>query len=75
MTKRKYPDIRDGEWIHPLKGYRMACCDCGLVHHIDFRIVQHKGRNRIVFAGTRDRRATAAMRRSKRFAKVKAALD
>jgi len=21
------------------KGYHMACCDCGLVHRMDFRIV------------------------------------
>ena len=20
------------DWIHPLPGYRMVCCDCGLSH-------------------------------------------
>ncbi len=26
------------DWIHPLAGYRMKCCDCGLIHGIEFRI-------------------------------------
>lgn len=26
-------------WIQPIKrGYRVKCCDCGLVHEIAFRI-------------------------------------
>lgn len=30
------------QWIQPVKrGYLMACCDCGLVHRMDFRI--HEG--------------------------------
>lgn len=27
------------EWVHPLPGYLMACCDCGLVHEMEFAIV------------------------------------
>lgn len=26
------------EWIHPLPGYLMQCCDCGLVHEAQFQI-------------------------------------
>ena len=30
-------------WVQPvMKGYLLACCDCGLVHRLDFRI--HNGR-------------------------------
>lgn len=30
-------------WVQPVKrGYLMSCCDCGLVHRMDFRIA--KGR-------------------------------
>lgn len=29
------------EWIHPLPGYLMQCCDCGLVHKMEFQIVPH----------------------------------
>ena len=51
---------RDGEWIQPLRrGYRLACCDCGLVHRIDLRIV----RGRIQYRATRAPRSTAMMRR------------
>lgn len=34
-----HPD-EDGwsEWIHPLPGYRMQCCDCGLIHDMQFAI-------------------------------------
>lgn len=29
------------DWIQPtMNGYKMACCDCGLVHDIDFRVVR-----------------------------------
>lgn len=27
------------EWIHPLPGYLMGCCDCGLIHEVEFQIV------------------------------------
>jgi hypothetical protein len=27
------------EWIHPLPGYLMQCCDCGLVHELEVAIV------------------------------------
>lgn len=28
------------EWRRPMPGYRIACCDCGLVHEMEFRIVK-----------------------------------
>jgi hypothetical protein len=49
-----------GEWIQPIRrGYKAACCDCGLVHKVNFRI--HAGR--IQFQVFRDKRATEAKRR------------
>jgi hypothetical protein len=31
------------EWITPImRGYLMACCDCGLVHEIDFKALEVK---------------------------------
>lgn len=36
-----WPKIGDGEEVLPeMKGYKMACCDCGLVHLMDFKVVQ-----------------------------------
>lgn len=38
----KYPKIKAGQWIKPRrKGYQMACCDCGLVHELQFKLIKH----------------------------------
>lgn len=48
------------EWQQPIrKGYKMACCDCGLVHTMEFRIY----RGRIQMRAKRNERSTAQMRR------------
>ncbi len=31
------------EWIHPLPGYLMQCCDCNLVHEVQFQIGARSG--------------------------------
>ena len=31
------------EWVHPMPGYQMQCCGCGLVHEVAFAI-RAKGR-------------------------------
>jgi hypothetical protein len=33
------------EWIHPIPGYLMQCCDCGLIHEMEFAIVKHDPEN------------------------------
>ena len=59
----KYKQAHDGEWIEPVRnGYKLACCDCGLVHRVQFRIVNGK----IQFRAFRDNRATAAKRRKRK---------
>jgi hypothetical protein len=55
-----YEEPEEGKWVQPItKGYRVACCDCGLVHNMDFRI--HKGR--VQFRVFRNNRSTAMIRR------------
>ena len=62
--KRGYQPIAYGAWTRPRKqNFREQCCDCGLVHRLDFRIVE----GQIEFRTRRDDRATAAVRRSFRF--------
>lgn len=56
----KYYVQTDGEWVQPKRDYRMGCCDCGLVHDMQFRIRNGK----IQFSATRNNRATAAKRRT-----------
>ena len=49
-----------GQWVQPIRrGYKMACCDCGLVHKMDFRVQN----GRVQFRVYRDNRATAMIRR------------
>lgn len=48
------------DWIQPVRrNYRMGCCDCGLVHNIDFRIKN----GRVQFRAGRNTRSTAQLRR------------
>ena len=58
----KYPQIYDGQAIRfnwKTHDYKMACCDCDLVHRLCFRV---KG-NFLIVQGYRDNRATAQLRR------------
>jgi hypothetical protein len=60
----KYEQVFDGEWIEPKpqRGHKMRCCDCALIHVMDFRVKAGK----VQFRPRRDKRATAAARRGKR---------
>ncbi len=56
----RYVQVTDGEWVQPIrKGYRVTCCDCGLVHRINIRV--RKGK--VQFQAFRDNRATARRRK------------
>jgi len=55
-----YKKVIENEWQQPIvNDYKMACCDCGLVHNIDFRIY----RGKIQMRARRNNRATAQIRR------------
>jgi hypothetical protein len=58
--KSEYYQVTDGEWIRvPKRGYKEQCCDCSLVHRMNFK-VDEKGR---IFVQTfRDHRATGGAR-------------
>lgn len=39
IMQRTFSDYSD--WISPIhKGFSLACCDCGLGHDIDFRVLK-----------------------------------
>ena len=60
----KYDRPQAGEWVRPVRrGYKLACCDCGLVHRMDFDIRPYGNGNKVWFRVFRDNRATAVMRR------------
>lgn len=74
-------DIGDGwsRWVQPvMSNYRMACCDCGLVHTMEFRALRKRkdqpdgswtadsldpDRYRVEFRVRRNPRSTAQVRR------------
>lgn len=37
--KRHYHQVIDGEWLEiPMRGFKEQCCDCGLVHRLNFKL-------------------------------------
>uniref|UniRef100_A0A6M3LFE8 Uncharacterized protein n=1 Tax=viral metagenome TaxID=1070528 RepID=A0A6M3LFE8_9ZZZZ len=68
-------------WVPPLMiGYKMACCDCGLVHNMEFKAVKITAKNdddtweykeldidkfRIIMRAKRNNRSTGQTRRQK----------
>lgn len=58
----KYETLEDDEWVRPKhRGFKFMCCDCSLVHVLDFKIEDGE----VVFRARRDKKATAAARRAK----------
>ena len=59
----KYDQVEHGDWMHlPRGGSKVACCDCGLVHHFQPKIDK---RGRIWVRVLRDDRATGAVRKAR----------
>lgn len=51
----RFVKVSDGEWVQPImRGYRMKCCDCGLIHRLNFRIVSNGKRTRVQFQAFRE---------------------
>ena len=43
------------DWTMPImESYRMQCCDCGLVHEMQFNICDHEGSLRVEFRMRRE---------------------
>jgi len=59
----RYEQPEEGEWVQPIEeGYKIACCSCGLVHKVDFRVVDGRAQFR-VFAAPR---STGQIRRHRK---------
>ncbi len=56
----------DNEWVDVSMERSVQCCDCGLVHTEDYRIIESETGDHIIRQAVRDNRATAARRRSLR---------
>lgn len=54
----------DNEWVDVTVERSVQCCDCGLVHREDYRIIESENGDHIIRQAVRDNRATAARRMS-----------
>ena len=79
---QEQPDTGWSDLILPvMKGYKMACCDCGLVHELDFEVFAITGQTeagvftlrpltddeaQVAFKARRDNRATGQKRRKRK---------
>lgn len=60
----RYETNEEEEWFAPTRrGFRWACCDCGLVHKLYFRIADTPSGKQIQMRIAGCSRSTAAMRR------------
>ena len=63
--KSTYKILREGEWA-PISSI-FACCDCGLVHRYEYKIVGRDGNDILIeYRMFRDKRRTAAIRRGRK---------
>lgn len=64
MKYERYEQVWDGEWFDiKMRGHKERCCDCGLVHWVDSRVVTVAGQRGIQQRATRDAQLTYAARR------------
>lgn len=50
MGKLKYESAYNGEWVQPvMKGFELECCRCGLIHKVNFRIVEKGSIKKVQF--------------------------
>lgn len=56
----KYYQVTDGQWMEvPKHNFHMQCCDCGLVHVMNFKTSKGK----VYVQAYRDNRSTGQVRR------------
>lgn len=68
VKKPVYYQVTDGEWIEvPMRNHFDQCCDCGLVHKMNFRV---NDRGKIEIQAYRHARATNAARIHFRFTRA-----
>lgn len=70
MKERSYLTTKAGEWQRPTKkNYRFACCDCGLVHLMEFKHIKWGRGRKIIFRAWRDITETDRLRKREKFAR------
>lgn len=53
----RFKRVESGEWVRPvMRNYKMRCCQCGLVHVIDFKVIRWGRGHKVLFRAFRSRR-------------------
>lgn len=69
--KIKFKKVKPNEWQMPImKWYKMACCDCGLVHNMTFKVIDNDTQKpikngRVLIKATRNEKLTKQLRETK----------
>jgi len=62
----KYDKVQPGQWVRPIRrNYRMACCDCGLVHRMEFKLIPWARGKKILFRAYRDEAESRRLRKNR----------
>lgn len=62
------------KFISPkMKGYKIKCCDCGLVHEMDFRVVKYKSKESLEYKVIADKNTQVHFRARREIKKTKKA--
>lgn len=63
MEEGDYQFCKHNEWVRPIKkGFGFACCDCGLVHSMDFKHIKWGKGRKILFRIRRNEEETEQLR-------------
>lgn len=56
---KQFKKVGPGEWQQPrMKNYFMQCCDCGLIHRMNFRVfISKRGVAKVRFQAFRAKKA------------------
>lgn len=63
----RFPKVKANRWHMPImKNYKMACCDCGLVHNMSFKIIDSESQKpvngRVLIKASRNEKLTKQLR-------------
>lgn len=56
---KRFKQVTSGEWVQPrMRNYFIKCCDCGLIHRMNFKVVvDREGFVRVRFQAFRAKKA------------------
>lgn len=63
-TQNEFTQLYDNEWfqIKDIRDFKLECCDCGLVHDIEWRITRSK---KLLMKVAQNKKATIKARKEK----------